>query len=210
MNRLMLELKNLRFYFFIPYITMILAALGVLATLKGSNFKDLAACANIIQIFVSGFAVWWPIFILKEYLHSPGKELLFVYKSRKDSLMIKMLLLWGLYAFHAVVFFFYFSTLFKPVIYLFIATIIQCLFLIGLAYFLTLLLQNTFIPLIFNFAYVFTLSMVVFSDLPISIFTRGVPDNPGILNTSVMVLILAGILFWAGYQMEKRLYKNSI
>ena len=74
MNRLMLELKNLRFYFFIPYITMILAALGVLATLKGSNFKDLAACANIIQIFVSGFAVWWPIFILKEYLHSPGKE----------------------------------------------------------------------------------------------------------------------------------------
>ncbi|WP_207642076.1 hypothetical protein [Syntrophomonas zehnderi] len=189
---------------------MVLAGFVVLATLKGSDFKDLAACASVIQIFVSGFAVWWPIFILKEYLHSPGKELLFVYKARKDILMNKMLLLWGLYALHVVVLFFYFSTLFKPVIYLFIATIIQCLFLIALAYFLALLLQNTFIPLIFNFAYVFTLSMVVFSDLPISIFTRGVPDNPGILNTSVIVLILAGILFWAGYQMEMRLYKNSI
>ena len=187
---------------------MILAGFGVLATLKNSS--DLAACASIIQIFVSGFAVWWPILILKEYLHSPGKEVLFVYKSAQDNLIVKMFLLWGLYAVHAVVLFIYFSTLFQPVIYLLIATIIQCLFLIALAYVLSLLLQNTFIPLLFNFAYVFTFSMVVYSDLPISIFTRGIPDNPGILNTSVVVLIFAGILFRVGYQREKRLYKNSI
>lgn len=208
MDRLILELKNLRLYFFVPFITMTLAGFGVLATLKNSS--DLAACASVIQIFVSGFAVWWPILILKEYLHSPGKELLFVYKSAQDNLIVKMFLLWGLYALHAVVLFIYFSTLFQPVIYLLIATIIQCLFLIALAYVLSLLLQNTFIPLLFNFAYVFTFSMVVYSDLPISIFTRGIPDNPGILNISVVVLIFAGILFRVGYQREKRLYKNSI
>lgn len=208
MDRLMLELKNLRFYFLIPYLTMILAAFGVLAILK--NSIDLSACADIIQIFVAGFAVWWPIFILKEYLHSPGKELLFVYKSAQDSLIVKMLLLWGLYALHVVVLFIYFSTLFQPVIYLLIATVIQCLFLIAFAYVLALLLQNTFIPLLFNFAYVFTFSMVVYSDSPISIFTRGAPDNPSILSTSVVVLALAAILFRVGYQIEKRLYKNSI
>lgn len=208
MDRLILELKNLRFYFFVPHITMILAGFGVLATLKNST--DLAACASIIQIFVSGFAVWWPIFILKEYLHSPGKELLFVYKSARDNLIVKMFLLWGLYALHVVVLFIYFSTLFQPVIYLLVATIIQSLFLIALAYVLSLLLQNTFIPLLLNFAYVFTFSMVVYSDLPISIFTRRIPDNPGILNTSVVVLIFAGILFRVGYHIEKRLYKNSI
>lgn len=209
MKRLILELKNLRFYFLIPYLTMILAALGVLATLKNSSVEDLSACAIVIQILVSGFAIWWPVLILKEYLHSPGKELLFVYKSAQDNLIIKMLLLWGLYALHVVVLFIYFSTLFQPVIYLLIATIIQCLFLIALAYVLALMLQNTFIPLLFNFSYVFTMSMVWF-DSPISIFTKGNPGNHGILNTSVLVLILAGILFRVGYQMEKRLYKNNI
>ncbi|HHY31306.1 MAG TPA: hypothetical protein GX520_11655 [Syntrophaceticus sp.] len=208
MDRLMLELKNLRFYFFIPYMTLILAGFGVLATLK--NSIDLSACADVIQIFVSGFAVWWPIFILREYLHSPGKELLFVYKSAQDSLIVKMLLLWALYTLHVVVLFIYFSTLFQPVIYLLIATVIQCLFLIAFTYILALLLQNTFVPLLCNFAYVFTFSMVVYNDFPISIFTRGAPDNPGILSTSVVVLVLAAILFRVGYQMEKRLYKNSI
>ncbi len=209
MARLILELKNLRFYFLIPYFTMILAALGVLATLKNSGGKDLAACANVMQIFVSGFAIWWPVFILKEYLHAPGKELLFVYKSAQNSLMVKMLLLWGLYALHVAVLFIYFSSLFQPVIYLLIAIVVQCLFLIALAYVLALLLQNTFIPLLFNFAYVFTMSMVWYNS-PISIFTKGIPDNPGILNTSVVILILAGLLLVAGYQIEKRLYKSNI
>lgn len=89
MRRLYLELKNLRFYYYVPpVILFILVPLTVLATIKSGG--DFPECRLIAQLFIPSFAAWWPLFILKEYLNSAGKELLFVHKSGRDSLLILM------------------------------------------------------------------------------------------------------------------------
>jgi hypothetical protein len=213
MRRLYLELKNQRFCFFVPpVILFILVPLTVLATIKngggggGSNFPE---CGTISQLFIPSFAAWWPLFILKEYLNSPGKELLFVHKLSRDSLFLKMIILWAFYVLHVVILFIYFTSLFDFVWFLFIAIIIQSMFMIALGYFLSLLFQNTFIPLIVNFAYS-SIFMLAVLDSPLSIFEIGSFSNASSLNKSTVVVIIAFILFYGGYQMEKRLYKNSI
>jgi len=212
MRRLYLELKNQRFYYFVPpVILFILVPLTVLATIKsggggGSNFPE---CGTISQLFIPAFAAWWPLFILKEYLNSPGKELLFVHKFGRDSLFFRMIILWAFFVLHVVIVFIYFTSLFDFVWFLFIAIIIQSMFMIALAYFLSLLLQNTFIPLIINFAYS-SLFMLAFFYSPLSIFEIGSFNNVGSLSKSIVVAIIAFILFYGGYQIEKCLYKDSI
>ena len=210
MRRLYLELKNQRFYFFVPpVILFILVPFTVLATIKsggGSNFPE---CGTISQLFIPSFAAWWPLFMLKEYLNSPGKELLFVHKSSRDSLFLKMIILWAFYVLHVVILFIYFTSLFDFVWFLFIAIITQSMFMIALAYFLSLLFQNTFIPLIVNFAYSSIFMLVLFYS-PLSIFEIGSFNSAGSLSKSPVIAITAFILFYGGYQIEKRLHKNSI
>lgn len=210
MRRLYLELKNQRFYFFMPpLILFILVPLTVLATIKSGSGDNFPECGTISQLFIPSFAAWWPLFILKEYLNSPGKELLFVYKSGRDSLFLKMIALWIFFVSQVVIVFIYFTSLFDFVWFLFIAIIIQSMFMIALGYFLSLLFQNTFIPLIVNFAYS-SIFMLAVLDSPLSIFEIGSFSNASSLNKSTVVVIIAFILFYGGYQMEKRLYKNSI
>jgi len=207
MRRLYLELKNQRFYLFVPpVILFILVPLTVLATIKGDggNFPE---CATISQLFIPGLAAWWPLFILNEYLNSPGKELLFVYKSGRDSLVFKMIGLWAFFVLHVVIVFIYFTFLFDFVWFLFIAIIIQSMFLIALGYFLALLFQNTFIPLIINFAYSSIFMLVLFNS-PLSIFEIGSFNNASSLSKSTVVAIIAFMLFYAGYQIEKHLYND--
>jgi len=209
MERLYFELKNQRIYYFVPpAILFILLPLTVLAAIKsGAGFSEFA---TISQLLIPGFAPWWPLFILKEYLNSPGKELLFVHKfSNKDSLFFRMIILWALFVLHVAIVFFYFSFLFDFVWFLFTAVVIQSLFMTALAYFLSLLFQNTFVPLIINFAYISIFILVLFYS-PLSIFINYPLYNAGSLGKSIVVTSIAFTLFYGGYQMEKRLFKNSI
>jgi hypothetical protein len=210
MRRLYLELKNQRFYFFVPPVMLfILVPLTVLATIKSGGGDNFPECGTISQLFIPSFAAWWPLFILKEYLNSPGKELLFVYKSGRDSLFLKMIALWAFFVLHIAIVFIYFTSLFDFVWLLFIAIIIQSMFMIALGYFLSLLFQNTFIPLIINFAYSSIFVLALFYS-PLSIFEIGSFNSASSLSKSPVVAIIAFILFYGGYQIEKRLHKNSI
>lgn len=210
MRRLYLELKNQRFGFFVPpFILFILVPFVVLAAIKGGAGSNFPECATIFQLFIPCFAAWWPLFILKEYLNSPGKELLFVHKFGRDSLFFRMIILWAFFVLFVVILFIYFTSLFNFVWFLFIAIIIQSMFMIALAYFLSLLFQNTFIPLIINFAYSSIFMLALFYS-PLSIFEMGSFNNVGSLSKSTVVAIIASIFFYGGYQIEKRLYKNAI
>ncbi|MGV8149891.1 MAG: hypothetical protein ACLKAN_12900 [Alkaliphilus sp.] len=168
-----------------------------------------AECAMVSQLFIPSFAAWWSLFILKEYINSPGKELLFVYKFGRDNLFFKMIILWGFFVLHVLMVFIYFTSLFDFVWFLFMAIIIQSMFMIALGYFLALLFQNTFIPLIINFAYS-SIFMLALFDSPLRIFEMGLFNNASSISKSPVVAIIAFILFYAGYQIEKRLYKDSI
>ncbi len=99
MRRLYLELKNLRFYYFVPLVILfILVPLTVIASLKQAG-EPFPSFVTICQLYIPCFAPWWPLFVLKDYLNSPGKELLFVYKYKQSrySLWGEMVILWSLY-----------------------------------------------------------------------------------------------------------------
>jgi len=116
MRRLYLELKNLRFYYFVPLVVLfILVPLTVLAALKqyGDSFPSFSV---ICQLYIPCFSPWWSLFILKDYLNSPGKEVLFVYKQRRDSLLGKTIILWVLYVLHILAVFFAATFLFDFVL----------------------------------------------------------------------------------------------
>jgi hypothetical protein len=120
-----------------------------------------------------------------------------------------MFALWAFFVLHIAIVFIYFTSLFDFVWLLFIAIIIQSMFMIALGYFLSLLFQNTFIPLIINFAYSSIFVLALFYS-PLSIFEIGSFNSASSLSKSPVVAIIAFILFYGGYQIEKRLHKNSI
>lgn len=81
--------------------------------------------------------------------------------------------------------------------------------MIALGYLLSLLCQNTFMPLIVNFVW----SPIFLLTLPysrMSIFELGRFADIGDLKRSCVVAAVAAVLFLGGYQIEKRLYKRSI
>lgn len=210
MRRLYLELKNQQFYYLVPVVVLfIVVPLAVLAAIKNGAGDNFPECAFIAQLLMPSFAAWWPLLTLKEYLNSPGKELLFVYKQGRESLLLKMIFLWALYVLHVLIVFIYFTYVFDNVWFLFIAIIVQSMFMIALGYFLSLLFQNTFIPLIVNFSYS-SIFMLVLLYSPLSIFQIGSMFEASSLSKSIFAAIIAFILFYAGYQLEKHLYKNSI
>lgn len=208
MRRLCLELKNLRAYYYIPLVVLFLVVpLMMTASLKkyGPSFPSFTLTC---QLYIPCFAPWWLLFILKDYFNSPGKELLFVYRQSRDSIMGILVTLWFLYVLHVLIVFGAAAFIYDFVWFLFVAIIIQSLFLTALAYFIAILLQNTFIPLIINFTYSL-IFMLAGGNFPLNIFAEGFRDVSG-LSKSASVSIAAFILLYVGLQMEKHLYKNSI
>lgn len=210
MQRLYRELKNQRFYYYVPpLILFLLVPLTVLATNKSGGGNNFPECAIISQLFIPAFAAWWPLFVLVEYLNSPGKEILFVYRSGRDNLFVRMILLWVFFILHVVIVFIYFTTLFDFVWFLFIAITIQSMFMIALAYFLSMLFQNTFIPLIIIIAYS-SICMLALVYSPLSIFEMGTFADAGSLSKSPLVALITLLFFGGGYKIEKHIYKDFI
>lgn len=209
MRRLYLELKNQRVYYFVPLLIVFLfVPLAVLATIKGGSGNNFSEFETISQLFIPSFAVWWPIFVLKEYLDSPGKELLFVHRYGKEFLLLKMIFLWVLFVVHVALVFVLFSFLFNFVWYLFIAIAVQSMFMIAFAYLLSMLFQNTFVPLIASFAYS-SIFMLVLYDSRLSIFGAGFGGYDS-LSKPAVISVIAVMLLSIGYQLEKKLYRNNI
>lgn len=209
MRQLYLELKNLQFYYLVPPVALfVLLPLTVIATVNNGSGGNFSECGTISQLIIPSFSVWWPLFVLKEYLNSPGKELLFVHKGLYG-LLIRMLVLWGFFALHVTVVFIYFTTLFDYVWFLFVVVIIQSMFMIALGYFLSLLFQNTFVALIMSFSYSLVFMLALFYS-PLSIFETGSFTKISSLSKSVVVAAVALVLFYMGFRIEERLHKNTI
>ena len=216
MRKLYLELKNLRLLFYVPpavllilvpltFQTRILPSAGILP-----NFW-LAMFGSFLQLMITGFAAWWPILVLKDYVNSPGKELLFVHNS--GGLLPRMMVLWALYGLGTLLVFVYLTSRFEFVWFLFSLIISQSLFMISLGYLLSLLLKNTFVSLIVNFVYVsaflFSVMATPYSP-PLNIFEVSMYDTTATLSRSIVVAVVAIAFLGWGYWIEKRLYRHSI
>jgi hypothetical protein len=68
---------------------------------------------------------------------------------------------------------------------------------------------SNFLPMIVNFAWS-SLFILAWFGSSLSIFETGRFDSIGSLDRSLVVAVIATVLLIDGYQVEKRLYKNSI
>lgn len=205
---LYLELKNQRAYALVPpAIVLVLVPLAVQAVV-GEAGVSRANMATVCQMLIPMFAAWWPLLVLREYIDSPGRELLFVYK-RRAALLVKMVILWALFVVLVGIAFLYLAARFGPFWLLFTALTIQSAALIGLGYFLSLAIQNTFMPLIINVGYCAGF-MLTMPNLPMSIFQLGTYDDFSSLSKAPAVAVIAVILFYVGYGLERRLYRHRI
>lgn len=209
--RLRLEVKSQRMFYFVPVIMV-----WILTPLVCYSYYLSTGCdpqttryfaVRTVQQFVPLFAVWWPVFVLKEYLNAPGNELLFVYRFGWDTLLMRMAALWIWYGLHWTVLYLFLAWLIPGIGLLYLLVLAQSFFLIALAYGVAMLTRNTFLPLVLTVLY--SLACILF-EMPASIFVlnSGLFAWAEILPAAVILPLGAAIALGA-YQLEKRLWKNG-
>lgn len=209
--RLKLELKNQRFLYWVPFVVVciLVPLMNYAYTLNahGSQIVTRAWLIRLDQQYIPMFSIWWPIFIMKEYLNSPGNELLYVYRFGKDTLLTRMLALWGWYMAHWTVLCIVYCFLVYQVAMLYLLVAAQCFFLIALCYALAMLVRNTLLPLMGVVLY--CLACLLFG-MPLSIFLMDFRLEKWSEMLPAIVMVGAGVVLLAiGYQLEKRLFKDG-
>lgn len=207
---LYLELKNQGLYSLVPSaILLLLVPLAVHSIARGPG-ANIAEVYVICQLLIPSFSTWWPVLLLREYVESPGKELLFVHKSR-ISLLLKVVALWALFSLQILSVCLYLSYTFEGMVPLFVALSIQSLALISFGFSVALLIQNTFIPLILIFSYTLIFLLVVPAvDSSLSIFEHGTIVKLADLKKTPTVASLCILLIVAAYQIESRYLRQRL
>nr|MDD6334992.1 hypothetical protein [bacterium] len=151
--RLTLELKNLKAAFWLPLVVLY----GVLPAFVAGTFlahdgqvlmeERLYQTMLYVQMLVPLVSAWWPIMVYRDFLDAEGNELLCVFRSTTDNLLLRALVLWGYFMAYVLVVFFIFSFLWPRVAFFYFYTAVQCLMMISLAYALAMVSGNTFLPL---------------------------------------------------------------
>ena len=214
-ERLKLEAKNQRWLYFVPVaVVMVLIPWMCLSEYFSPANGELLARLSLIrnaQTYIPLFAIWWPIFVFKEYLNSPGNELMFAYRFGWDNLLMRMLALWGWYSLHWTVVCIGFGFILETLWQIWLMVLLQSFMMAALAYALAMLSKNTFLPLILSMLY--ALACLLFN-LPFSVFNTSAKLDeveqifsemlPALAALPVGVL-LAGI----GWVLEKRLWKKG-
>lgn len=210
-GRLRLEIKSQRGLYWVPVVIILLVVplvdyslyLGVNRDMELTRIHILRAA----QQFVPVCAVWWPSFVMREYINAPGNELLFVYRFGKDTILNRMLVLWGWHGLHWCLPAAFYFALFPQMAALFVLVLSQSFFLIALCYALSMLLRNTLIPLMGLVVY--TLLCVIFN-FPFSIFSMASPlTEPAEALPAALMLLVGGVLLAVGYSLERRLLKDG-
>jgi hypothetical protein len=162
--RLKLELKNLKWLYVLP----ILVTWALIPLLNQADYRmdnDPAYLYTLVctaaQQYLPFFASWWPILILKDYLHAPGRELLYIYRTGRDSLLLRMLVLWAWFMLHASVLFVGYTCRFGNLLPFFGLLCAQTLFMVALGYCVAMLAHNTFLPLLLNLCYCLTFFLLL-------------------------------------------------
>lgn len=162
--RLKLELKNLKWLYGLPVIV----AWVLIPLLNQADYRmdnDPAYLYTLVgtaaQQYLPFFASWWPILILKDYLHAPGRELLYMYRTGRDSLLMRMWVLWAWFMLHTAVLFVGYTCRFGNLLPFFGLLCAQTLFLVALGYCVAMLAHNTFLPLLLNLCYCLTFFLLL-------------------------------------------------
>ena len=213
-ERLKLELKNQRWLYFVPVaVVMVLIPWLCLSEYFGdSRYRELLTRLSLIrnaQTYVPLFAIWWSIFVLKEYLNTPGNELLFAYRLGRDTLLMRMIALWGWYSLHWTVVCVGFGFILEELWQIWLMVLCQSFMMAALAYCLAMLSKNTFLPLLISMLY--ALACLLFK-LPCSVFSPdAMLDDSMTMFSEILPALIAlpvGVLLSGiGWILEKRLWK---
>lgn len=160
-----------------------------------------------MQQFLPLFAAWWPLFIFREYLDASGSELLHVFRGNGDNLLLRALVLWGLYSAVAGLPFIVYARYWEQIGYLYLAVTLQGLFFGMLAYCLAMWSRNTFLPLlacVLICVYTYLFPTARFSPFD---YVDGFLITAANQRKLCILLGLAVTLGGTGYLRERRLYR---
>ena len=214
-ERLKLEVKNQRWLYFVPVaVVMVLIPWLCLSEYFSPTHGELLGRLSLIrnaQNYIPLFAVWWPIFVLKEYLNAPGNELLFAYRFGWDNLLMRMITLWGWYSLHWTVVCVGFGFILESLWQIWLMVLLQSFMMAALAYCLAMRSKNTFLPLLISMLY--ALACLLFK-LPLSVFSPDAMLDDSMTMFSEMLPALIALpvgvlLSGIGLVLEKRLWKKG-
>ncbi len=208
-QRLIYHLKSIGKLAFVPIIVVdIIIPIVNFYTYMQGGIQELRF--NIIllaQNFIPFFSVWWIIFVLREYVESDGKELLYVNKSR--SKFTDILYLYILYCINMFFIFIIYNLIIPKMIYECIRIFSISMFYFGITYSFIYLTNSTTLSLMLNLIY--TIQNIVNIKTPKYPFYYDVNCNNLELDMyfkHYFPLLITGVVFLIiGFKLNKKLLR---
>lgn len=198
-----LLLKSLKLLFWVPIIALdVFLPLFALYQYRSENPSAEYNIASMILIIVPLFSAWWSIFILREFLESPGNEVLF---SRKKVLLFEISLPFIIYVIDAVAVLYGISNWFPKTVGMIKPLLIVILFLFALSYFIAFVSKSVTIALLINIVYVL-INQVIYTKKPLPFLYISAMqfDFKKSYTSFVPMLIVSLILIIAGLILNKK------
>lgn len=204
--RLRLELKNLKGYYWIPVIILwgVVPLLAVSYRRMGGD-SAYYLMIDYCQQFVTLTSPLWINMIGKDFYHSQGRELVFLYNDKFDNLLSRALLLWTWHLLHLCCLIIGLSFILREAMLdLFMVLTVQSLFIIAVSYCVMTLGHNTFFSLVIPILYGVFFSLV-FNHTQFTIYEfTGEMGNCSQLSKRAIILAVSVVLYSISYHFEKR------
>ena len=197
-----LLLKSLKLLFWVPIIALdIFLPLFSLYQYRSKNPSVEYNIASIILIIVPLFSAWWSIFILREFLESPGNEVLF---SGKKVLLFEISLPFIIYVIDTVAVLCGISNWFPKTIEMIKPLLIVIFFMFALSYFMSFVSKSITISLLINVVYVLA-NQVIYTKKPLPFLYISAMqfDFKKSYTSFVTMLIVSAFLIIAGLILNK-------
>ena len=195
--------RNLRFLFltektigrirFVPYFVINLYLTFMVISLyvnQRDSFLAQEQVINQVEAFLPFFSVWNVTFIIKEYIESEGREVLYTMKKRK--MMFVILLYESVWIINSIIMLLIYSIFFSVLRIYIVKLLFTTVFILGLICFLSFLFKSTAPALLVSLVY---LIYNVFSrgkECNFLLYTTITPEDNMILSS--LPLFVIGIL----------------
>lgn len=152
MRLYLLDLKNIRFHFFVPMAAaLIFVPLTVWAFYQNGSTQDIVDASSYIQMYLPFLSIWWVVFVLRQYADGSGRELLHMQRKSQalQCLFMQALFLGITAAPYLVLSFFY-----EGMLYEYLRIAVQSFFLSSLAYCILFTLRSATAAILVDLLYV--------------------------------------------------------
>ena len=210
-----LDIKNIRWFALVPP-AVIWVVLPFINWYMISRFPPEMTIANTLsqaQIFMPIMAAFPVIFILRSYIENDGHEVLYIFRSVKNTGFLTILCVYVLYVLVLAPVFVWYFFIYGPLWYELFRTLVQALFFASLAYLLAYLVRSTLIAfmgtIIFGAIMLFAVQAEgggVFSKYGLFAAITDLNPQPYVPEKYLVILGISILLFLAGMIFNRRYF----